>query len=122
MRWRATLVVTDSEGRRGWRSPKLPRRDFHDLVPEDAVLDRISHGHVLTEGPVWNAREGALYFVDILDDTIWKWTPGIGKSIVLRPSGKANGMTYDSEGRLLVELRLIVHPKGRPGPSGTWPP
>ena len=75
---------------------------FHDLVPEDAVLERISHGHIFTEGPVWNAREGALYFVDILDDTIWKWTPGVGKSVVLRPSGKANGMTYDSEGRLLV--------------------
>lgn len=75
---------------------------FHDLVPEDAVLERISHGHVFTEGPVWNAREGALYFVDILDDTIWRWTPGVGKSVVLRPSGKANGMTFDGEGRLLV--------------------
>ncbi len=35
---------------------------FRDLVPEDAILERISHGHIFTEGPVWNAREGALYF------------------------------------------------------------
>jgi gluconolactonase len=75
---------------------------FRDLIPEDAVLERISHGHVFTEGPVWNAREGALYFVDILEDTIWRWEPGVGDSVVLRPSGKANGMTYDGEGRLLV--------------------
>jgi gluconolactonase len=51
---------------------------------------------------VWNAREGALYWTDIIGNTIWKWTPGVGKSVVLRPSGKANGMTFDKEGRLLV--------------------
>jgi gluconolactonase len=75
---------------------------FHDLVPRDAVLERVSHGHIFNEGPVWNAREGALYFVDILGDTIWKWTPGVGESVFLRPSGKANGMTYDRAGRLVV--------------------
>ena len=75
---------------------------FHDLLPKDAVLERVSHGHIFTEGPVWNVREGALYFVDILGDTIWKWTPGDGRSVFLRPSGKANGMTYDRAGRLVV--------------------
>ena len=75
---------------------------FHDLVPNDAVLERVAHGHIFTEGPVWNAREGALYFVDIIGDTIWKWTPGVGESVFLRPSGKANGMTYDRAGRLVV--------------------
>ncbi|MCZ6489664.1 MAG: SMP-30/gluconolactonase/LRE family protein, partial [Acidobacteria bacterium] len=75
---------------------------FHDLVPNDAVLERVAHGHIFTEGPVWNAREGVLYFVDIIGDTIWKWTPGVGESVFLRPSGKANGMTYDRAGRLVV--------------------
>ncbi len=75
---------------------------FRDLVPNNAVLERVSHGHIFTEGPVWNAREGLLYFVDILGDTIWKWTPGVGESVFLRPSGKANGMTYDRAGRLVV--------------------
>jgi gluconolactonase len=75
---------------------------FYDIVPKTAVLERVSHGHIFTEGPVWNAREGALYWTDIIGNTIWKWTPGVGNSVVLRPSGKANGMTFDKEGRLLV--------------------
>jgi gluconolactonase len=77
-------------------------REFHDIVPDGAVLERVSHGHIFTEGPVWNAREGALYWTDIIGNTIWKWIPGAGKSVVLRPSGKANGMTFDKEGRLIV--------------------
>ena len=75
---------------------------FHDIAPKDALLERVSHGHIFTEGPVWNAREGALYWTDIIGNTIWKWAPGVGKSVVLRPSGKANGMTFDKQGRLIV--------------------
>ncbi|MDH3443588.1 MAG: SMP-30/gluconolactonase/LRE family protein, partial [Deltaproteobacteria bacterium] len=75
---------------------------FHDIVPKNAVLERVSHGHILTEGPVWSARESALYWTDIIGNTIWKWNPGVGKNIVLRPSGKANGLTFDKEGRLVV--------------------
>jgi gluconolactonase len=75
---------------------------FRELVPADAVLERVSHGHIFTEGPVWNAREGALYFTDIIGNTIWKWQPGVGKSVVLRPSEKANGMTFDKQGQLIV--------------------
>ena len=75
---------------------------FHDIVSQDAVLERVSHGHIFTEGPVWNAREGAIYWTDIIGNTIWKWNPGIGRSVVLRPSGKANGMTFDKQGRLIV--------------------
>ena len=47
-------------------------KKFDELVPKNAVLERISHGHIFTEGPVWNAREGALYWTDIIGDTIWK--------------------------------------------------
>ena len=75
---------------------------FHDIVPRDVLLERVSHGHIFTEGPAWNAREGALYWTDIIGNTIWKWAPGVGRSVVLRPSGKANGMTFDKQGRLLV--------------------
>ncbi len=75
---------------------------FHDIVPKDAVLERVSHGHIFTEGPVWSVREGALYWTDIIGNAIWKWNPGAGKNIILRPSGKANGLTFDREGRLVV--------------------
>jgi len=78
----------------------LPK--FHEIVPAGAVLERVSHGHIFTEGPVWNVREGALYWTDIIGSTIWKWNPGVGRKVVLRPSGKANGMTFDKQGRLVV--------------------
>lgn len=54
------------------------------------------------EGPTWDARRGCLFFTDIIGDTIWKWTPGIGQEVVLAPSTKANGTCLDLEGRLLV--------------------
>jgi gluconolactonase len=75
---------------------------FERIVPKDASLDRIACELQFGEGPVWNARHGYLLWVDIVGDTIWKWSPGQGASVFLRPSGKANGMTYDKEGGLVV--------------------
>jgi gluconolactonase len=75
---------------------------FRDIVPEDAVVEQVSTGHLFTEGPVWDPREGALLWVDITGDTIWKWIPGVGRSVFLRPSGKSNGLTFDRQGRLVA--------------------
>ena len=75
---------------------------FEQIVNRDAALDRISHGYIFTEGPVWNTRDKSLVFVDIIGDTIWKWQPGVGPTALVRPSGKVNGLTYDQQGRLLV--------------------
>jgi gluconolactonase len=75
---------------------------LEQIVPKEASLDRIAYGLAFSEGPVWNARQECLLYVDIIGDTIWKWTPGIGSEIVLRPSFKADGMTYDRQGRLVV--------------------
>lgn len=75
---------------------------FEKIVPKGVTLDRIAYGLLFGEGPVWNARQGCLLWVDIVGDTIWKWTPGQGAEVFLRPSGKANGMTYDRQGRLMV--------------------
>src|SRR5262249_30097024 len=67
-----------------------------------APLDEIVPGLVFGEGPLWSKRSKELYFVDIIDDRIWKWKPGGGKSVVVHPSGKANGLTFDHQGRILV--------------------
>jgi gluconolactonase len=40
--------------------------------------------------------------VDIVGDTIWRWSPGRGREVFMRPSTKANGLTFDAQGRLLV--------------------
>ena len=76
--------------------------DFRRLVPEQAGLEKVAGGFIFTEGPVWHSSEEHLVWTDIIGDTIWKWTPGQGTSIRMRPSGKADGMTYDHQGRLVV--------------------
>jgi len=72
------------------------------IVDPDPPLERIAHGLIFSEGPVWDRLGRQLFFVDIIGDTIWKWVPGVGREIVLRPSDHANGMTFDRQGRLVV--------------------
>jgi gluconolactonase len=72
------------------------------IIGTNPVLDRIAHGLTFGEGPVWDRRSKQFFWVDIVGNTIWKWNPGVGREIVLRPSGQANGMTFDQQGRLLV--------------------
>jgi len=75
---------------------------FERLLSADAPLDLIAHDLIFGEGPLWSTRERAFYFVDIVGDTIFKWKPGAGRAVFIRPSTKANGLTWDHEGRLLV--------------------
>jgi len=75
---------------------------FKRIVSGDAVLEKMAGGMIFTEGPVWHGIENCLYWTDIIGDTIRKWTPGQGTSIFMQPSGKADGMTLDHEGRLIV--------------------
>lgn len=75
---------------------------FVDLVPRDVTVERISTGHLFTEGPVWDAAHGRLLWVDIAGDTIWSWSRGTGRAVFLTPSGKANGLTFDRDRRLVA--------------------
>jgi gluconolactonase len=75
---------------------------FERIVARDTPLEVIAHDLSFGEGPVWNKRSGELFYTDIIGDTLWKWAPGQGNRIVMRPSHKANGMTYDRDGRLVV--------------------
>jgi len=72
------------------------------LVSADAPLERIHHGMSFGEGPLWNRRDATFLWVDIVGDTIYRWKPGVGAEILIRPSTKANGLTFDREGRLCV--------------------
>ena len=72
------------------------------IVGKNPPLDIIARDIIFGEGPVWDARNKQLYFVDIIGDTIWKWKPGSGLEVVLKPSVKADGMALDLENRLVV--------------------
>lgn len=58
-------------------------------------IETVADGLQFTEGPVWTAE--GLLFTDIPADTIYR----ADKSVAFKPSGKANGLTIDGEGRLI---------------------
>jgi gluconolactonase len=75
---------------------------FDRIVPKESSLRLIADSVSFGEGPVWNKRTQELFWVNIVGDSIWKWKEGVGKTQVMNPSYKADGMTFDQEGRLVV--------------------
>jgi sugar lactone lactonase YvrE len=69
---------------------------FERIVPKYAPLDRIAYGLQFGEGPVWNARQGSLLWVDIVGDTIWKLyiTTGGGHLYRVRNTGRQGWLLF----------------------------
>jgi gluconolactonase len=80
----------------------LETKGLRRLLSPEAPLDRLYHGMTFGEGPVWNRRDGSFLWVDIVGDTIYRYRQGIGTEVLIHPSGKANGLTFDRQGRLCV--------------------
>jgi gluconolactonase len=72
-------------------------------IPPGAVVEKVAGGFQFTEGPVW--RGGGLYFSDINGNTVYLWTAQAGAKPYLAPSGNANGLAFDLNGRLLLALQ-----------------
>lgn len=72
-----------------------------DLIAEGAKPEMITEGHQFTEGPYWNPA-GFLLYSDIPANQVYRWAPGEGKSVYLEPSGHSNGITADTEGRIIL--------------------
>lgn len=54
-----------------------------------------------TEGPAEDPREtGAIFFTDIVNNRIMRRDPSGSLDVFRTPSGRANGLVFDSEGRL----------------------
>jgi gluconolactonase len=82
------------------------------IIPAGAMLEKVATGFTWVEGPVW--ADGSLFFADIPDNCIHKWTPDRGTTTFLQPSGYkgstpyggpepgSNGTTLDLQGRLTV--------------------
>jgi gluconolactonase len=67
------------------------------------MLDQIATGFIFTEGPVWRGSD--LLFSDINNSRTVRYQPlpeGPAISTFRTPSGNANGLTLDHEGRLLA--------------------
>jgi gluconolactonase len=72
------------------------------LVDEAAEPALLATGFGFVEGPVWNPREGCLYFSDMKADSRRRWSARDGDSVARHPSNKGNGMTYDKDMSLFI--------------------
>ena len=77
--------------------------EFHQLVPDDAVVEKLASGFRFLEGPAWNVKGGFLIFSDIPADKMYRYDPATGAVTVFRePSDNANGNFYSPAGDLLT--------------------
>lgn len=80
------------------------------VLDPNARVEVIATGILQPEGPVWQQGLGLL-FSDIKGNKIYKWTAENGKEIYHPHSDSTNGLTFDSEGRLVagqMGLRRVV--------------
>ncbi len=77
-----------------------PSQGLNELI-EKGDPERIATGFSFTEGPVWHPA-GYLLFTDIPGNAIYKWMPNGNVSKFRSPSGHANGLTFDRQGRLIA--------------------
>lgn len=105
----AALAQTVAAG----AGPSILRLDprFDDLVPRDAVLEKIASGFAWVEGPVWHRQGGYLLFSDIPENAVYRWNDSIGVELVLKPSGYSGGEPFG--GREPGSNGLAIDPQGR---------
>ena len=71
------------------------------LIAPDATVERIATGFGFLEGPAADA-DGSLYFTDIPNSRIHRWTPDGGVTTFVEQSGRANGLRFDLDGNLII--------------------
>jgi gluconolactonase len=70
-------------------------------VRSGAEVQTLATGFKFVEGPAYGP-DGKLYFSDIPNSRIHTWCPSQGISVFLEPSGRSNGLIFDSKGRLVI--------------------
>ncbi|MHC5062005.1 MAG: SMP-30/gluconolactonase/LRE family protein, partial [Planctomycetota bacterium] len=71
------------------------------VVAPGAQIRKLASGFEFTEGPVADAH-GNVYFTDIPNSRIHKWSPDSGVAIFVDQTGEANGLYFDSKGNLIA--------------------
>ena len=88
------------------------------LVDPAATAEKIAGGCLFTEGPLWNHQDNSLTFSDVRGNAMYRWTEAGGQVVYRRPSGVANGNTFDRDGNMVTcehENRRVsrTHADGR---------
>lgn len=82
---------------------KLTDQHFRQIIDEHAPVSQLGTGYTFTEGPLWHPHEKTLLFSDMPADVRRLWNPADNSvKEVLRPSNKANGLTFDASLNLLA--------------------
>jgi sugar lactone lactonase YvrE len=75
---------------------------MNKIVPDGAILESVFSGGVFTEGPA-SDRKGNILFSDCIENLIYSFNETTHKTAVWDGNSRhANGMNFDSEGRLVV--------------------
>ncbi len=83
----------------GWGA--LARAADAPIIPPGARVEKLWGEGEFTEGPA-HGPDGCIYFSDI-GNRIMKYDPSTGKTTEYRkPSGRANGLDFDPQGRLVA--------------------
>jgi gluconolactonase len=87
---------------------------FDAVVAPGAEAETLASGFAWVEGPVFDTRTRALFFSDVVANTLYRWRAGEGARPFLSPSGYggpapfagrepgSNGLALDREGRLIL--------------------
>jgi gluconolactonase len=72
-----------------------------DIVAPGATLQKLGDGYSFTEGPAADAQ-GNIFFTDQPNDSIIRWSNTGRLGVWMKPSGRSNGMRFDSNGNLIA--------------------
>jgi len=70
-------------------------------ILETTAFERVSSGHVFTEGPLWHPYGMFFYFTDVRASLLHRVALGQAASVVRETKG-GNGTTFDLQGRLVM--------------------
>lgn len=71
------------------------------VIAPGATLQKLAGGFSFTEGPT-SDKDGHVFFTDQPNDRILKWSVDGVLTTFMQPAGRANGMYFDAQGRLIV--------------------
>src|SRR5690606_42080030 len=83
-------------------SVEIRHPKFEAVVGSSIDFETLGTGFLFTEGPLWHPVDRYLLFSDMPGDIIRRWSAQDGIQTFRAPSNKANGLTWDRQGRLLA--------------------
>lgn len=89
------------------------RANVSTVVAPDAKIEILAEGFTWPEGPVWIEEEAALYFNDVPENKMYRWTQSTGAELFLTPSG--GGTAESTQNMREPGANGIIEWSGAPG-------